>query len=344
MEDAVELHLRAAMGSREDVYEACRYFEQMLEEDPQNALVLAYYADCLSMTGREANNTADMFGSAIKAMKIFDDVISREPDIIEVRLLRAMHSYRLPESFFRRTVTAITDFEYLIGLYEQGNTEISVELYHKLLYLLSQSYHRLGMLQEYDLVWQKLMDVCSDPRYRELMAASVGDDHAEGTKNFEEMDDKQLFAEGKRLHDLGVSGNSEAARTSCELLSKVYERHQDVPIIEAWYGSSAALVGKYASDSQELFGSAVKGIKHLNHAVESDPQNPRIRYLRAQLFFNLPEAFFHLTSKASEDFAVVIAAYEKDKNALPEEKYLKALHCAEECRKRLGENTEVETM
>lgn len=325
--------------------EACRCFEQMLEDNPQNALITAYYADCLSMAGREANNTADMFGSAIKAMKMFDDVLNREPDILAVRLLRAMHSYRLPESFFRRTATAITDFEYLVRHYEQGNNDIPTELYHKLLYLLGKAHRRLGMAQECEQVWQKLLAACVDPQYRELItAASAGEDQTDGFDPTGEMDEKQIFSEGKRLHDLGTLGNKAAARASCELLQKVYDRHPNVPIVEAWYGSSAALAGKYSSNSQELFASAVKGIKILNHAVEEDPQNPRIRYLRAQLFFNLPEAFFHLTSKANEDFAFVISAYEKNKNAMSEDKYLQALYCAGECHKRLGNDTEAEIL
>ena len=54
-----------------------------------------------------------MFAHAIEGIEIIENAVRRDPENIELRKIRAQHSYRLPEAFFHRTAAAITDFEYL---------------------------------------------------------------------------------------------------------------------------------------------------------------------------------------------------------------------------------------
>ena len=346
LEEIVDLHFRTFTGDSSDLLQAYESIQEAYDENPDDPVIAAFYADYLSLTGRDSADAASIFGNAIKAIRKFDELVEKNPDILEVRLLRACHSYRLPDAFFKRMTSAVNDFEYLIEAYENGGCALSREMYFKLLFILGKAYWQLGLKDETDRVWKKLLDSGCGMMYRKLVDKHFSEEagvpgqepvQAAGTAGLTEL---ELFRKAKRLHDAALDGNKRVLKEATDILKKLFEAHPDVPIIEGYYGSCIALSGKYASEVQELFGSAIKGSRHLNHAVDSDPGNINLRYLRAGLFGSLPEAFFHLGENALEDFNHIIKAYEKDKTILSKEKVSKVLYQTGICCKRLDKHTE----
>ncbi|MEW6065185.1 hypothetical protein P378_10940 [Desulforamulus profundi] len=121
------------------------------------------------MIGRDSTDHRELFSHAIKAMKNFDEAVNYSPDDIEIRLLRANHSLRLPEAFFCRTATAITDLEYLVERYQKDRGIFSIETYWQVLYDLGRAYERLGMEKECAAAWETLLSLNPDAKYRELI-------------------------------------------------------------------------------------------------------------------------------------------------------------------------------
>lgn len=333
----IQLHGQAFTGDKDNIKAAYEYFEGLYQEDPNDPVVAAYYADCMSFMGRDAMDPSSMFGSAIKAIKLFDSIVNHHPDNIQVRLLRASHSYRLPESFFKRTATAITDFEYMIERHEQDPAVLSESMYWKLLYLLGKAYMRLDMEDEGRAAWQKLLEVSRDDKYRKMVEEEMDDSlikEAE-SKIASTTEKEELIKEGIRLHDAAVAGDAKAAKKAAQLFGDLYEQYPDDPMIEGYYGSSTALTGKYSIDSQMMFGNGIKGLQLLKSAVSADPNNVQLKLLRAYLLYNLPDAFFHLTEKASRDFKFLVSAYENDNTVFSQEQYWQILYDLGVCYERM---------
>lgn len=340
--EGIKLHERAISGDKEAIQKALQFFEKAQADNPDDPLIAAYYADCLSLNGKYAGDPPSMFGGAIKAIKIFDDAVNRDPNNIEIRLLRGGQSYRLPEAFFKRTATAITDFKYLVKRYEEDSSAFSKDLYCKILYLLGKAYQRIGMEEESNKTWKKLMSVCKGKDYREYI--SLVSKEKEHNSMISKIKDKshnissdKLLEEGIRLHNLAVDGNRGAAQKAFELLEKAYEKNPDDPTVKAYYGSSMALVGKYSSDSQTLFSNAIEGLKLLKSAVSKDSSNLRLRLLRGNLLYDLPDSFFHTSDKAAKDFRFIVSSYQRGNQTIPKEYYWDALYKLGVCYERTGD-------
>ena len=325
-QEGIELYTRALAGDKEATRQACDYFSKTSTEEPEDTLAAAYYADCLSLTGRDATAPADMFGNAIKAMILLDNLANSDPDNIQVRYIRAYHSFRLPEPFFRRSATAISDFEYLVQRYEQDNTVLSQEAYWQIIYDLGIAYQRLGMEEQANNAWLKLLALSPAPKYQTLVAQQVHALDDTGAKRISLNSKEDMLKEGIRLHDLGVQGNTKAVKLAYEILEKVHQMDPHDPLSLAYYGSVTALLGRDSQDPTVMFGNAIRGLKMLKQAASRDWQNPTIRLLRAYLAYSLPESFFHLTERAIKDFRFVKAAYEQDNSIIPQELYWQILY------------------
>lgn len=309
LEEASEMHSRALTGGREEVAEACGYFEKNLKENPGNNLLKAFYADCVSMVGRDSDDHSLVFGNAIKAIIDFDKAVNGNPDDIEVRLLRANHSFRLPEPFFRRSATAMGDFEFLIQRYEDDNSIFDEKTYLRILEQLGEVYERLEMNDEAGSVWDKLHNLTGDKKYLQKQRTEETGFDPEKARA---MNWRQALQEGIRLHKLGVAGNKKAARIAKALLEGVHKTKPGNPLAKGYYGSALALTGWYSANPGDMFTNAIKGLKLVKEAVERDPNNTQLRILRGYLAYNLPEQFFHLTKVAIQDFRFLIQAYDKD--------------------------------
>lgn len=291
------------------------------------------------MRGRDSNDTGEMFTNSIKSMKLFDDAVNRSPDSIEIRLLRGNHSYRLPEAFFKRTATAITDFEYLIKRYEQDASVFSKELYYNLIYVLGKAYQQMGMSNEAKTTWNKLGKTASDPKFKSLASEQLQQNVSEYylPLKVHKLKGRALLEEGIKYHDKAVNGDKRASKIAFELLQKAYEENPADPMTEGYYGSSMALAARDSNDPSSMFGQSIKGMQHIKHAVSKDMNNTKLRLLRAFLTYNLPETFFHLSEKAAKDFRFLKSAYEQDNSIFPKELYWKILYCLGDSYRKAGD-------
>jgi tetratricopeptide (TPR) repeat protein len=338
IDEGIWLHFCAHQQGGEfvDVQKALKAFEQFYGESPEDPVITAYYADCVSLMGIYAKDSTSMFSNAIKAMKIFDSAVNGSPDCIEARLLRGLQSFRLPEAFFKRTATAITDFEYLVDRYRQDSTIFSEELYWMILYLLGKAYQRLDMDSEAKAAWQSLLNKSSDDKYKALLEKELSE-NSEVSRlpdDLSKLSRTELFNEAVRLHNLAVEGNRKASQKALELMKKVYEEEPDDPLVEGYYGSSLALAGRDSNNSQELFNNAVQGLQHLKHAASKDSNNISLRLMRANLMYNLPDAFFPLVAKTCKEFKFIASSYERDNSVIPQESYWEVLYKLGMCYER----------
>ena len=334
LEEAREMHHQAVTGGKEEVAAAFAYFEKALREDPGNNLFKAYHADCLSMMGRESGDHALLFGNAIKALIDLDKAVNGNPEDIDIRLLRANHSCRLPEQFFRRSATAMGDFEYLLQRYQEDNTVFDQKTWLRIQEDLGQVYERLEMKEEAKLVWGKLYELTGEEKYLHKQRPEKIDFNAEKVKG---MNWKQALQEGIRLHNLGAAGNKKAAGIAKALLEGVYKAKPGNLLAKAYYGSSLALTGWYSPNPGDMFGNGIKGFKLVKEAAERDPNNPQLRILRGYLAYHLPENFFHMTGVAIKDFRFLIQAYKEDKSIFSKEFYRQVLYDLGAAYQRIGE-------
>ncbi|MHB1043899.1 MAG: tetratricopeptide repeat protein [Eubacteriales bacterium] len=337
--EGIHFHNLALQGDKDSTLKALNNFAKAAEENPDDLLLQAYHVDCLSMSGRDAAEPAEMFANAIKAMKSFDKIVNASPDNVDIRFLRAYQSFRLPEAFFRRTTAAIADFEYLIQRYESDHTIFSADSYWQLLHDLGAAYQRMGMEEETSAAWDKLLASNPGSKY-EALITKQRDLNLSGItfKQLSLRDRKNYYDEGFRIHDLAVAGNRAASKAALDLWQKAHEADPADALAMAYYASSMALVARDSTDPSKLFGDAIKGLVLLNKAASRDSNNPKIRLLRGYLTYSLPESFFHLTGKAIKDFRFLKSAYERDNSVFSEELYHKILHDLGEAYQRTGDS------
>lgn len=343
--EGVALHNKALAGGPELAEEAMRFFERAVADYPDDPLLQAYYGSCISLVGRHAADSNTMFAHAIKAMPIIDGAVKRAPDDLRVRLVRAEHSLRLPEPFFRRTAVAIVDLEYVRDHYDESRADLSREEFLGALWALGGAYWRLGIKEDAEATWEALLSQDSAGTYSARVRERLETLRADVFPVAVDPTDKDaLLAEGIRLHDLGVRGNKSAVPAALELLEQALELASDDPLVRAYYGSAVALSGRDAPDTSTMFGKVIQGMIHLNFAVKAAPESVPVRRLRGYLCFHLPEALFHLTETAIEDLEFVRAAYERDGAATYGGRLDQLVHDLAEAYRRLGRHGEAEAL
>ena len=348
LQSGMKLYHLALHGDKEATREVFNQYKQAHDKNPHDPLVMAYYADSLSMMGRDSKDNTEMFANPIKAMKMLDKAVNSRPGDISIRLIRANHSYRLPEAFFRRSSTAVADFEYLLERYERDSNVFPPETYRDILYKLGMSYKRLQMQEEAKSAWLRLMSSDPEEKYqvsinKELHDSQLDDDTDFKLKNIDRWDNRdQWLEEAIRLHDLGVAGNKRAVKTAHDILKQAYETDPEDPVVMGYYGSCIALLGRDSTDPTEMFGNGIKGYVMLKKAVARDWSNPRLRLLRGYLAYNLPPNFFPMTEKAVKDLRYVKSAYEQDSSLFSEEFYWQLLYDLGMAHRRMGEKAKAQ--
>jgi len=323
----IRLYDQAMAGSLEATRKAVDFFDEAIEQDPNNEMLKAIYADCMSLIGRYSQDSFKMFGSAINGVKSFDSLLEEHPNDIELRFLRAYHSFRLPEAFFKRNASAIADFEYLLERYEKDSSLFPVDSYWQLLLDLGVAYERLEQDEDALRIWAKLLAQNPEPRYIDIVKARERNMNVSSNGSDLSVKDKRNFyQEATRLHELGLAGNKKASRLARGMWEQATEAYPDDPVAQAYYGSSMALVGRDAGDPQLMFGNGLKGLKIIRQACTMDPNNLDLRRLRAFLLYALPESFFHLSTQAIKDFQSLIAAYKNNRKIFSRETYHEMLY------------------
>lgn len=165
--EGVKLHELGIKGDKNAVKKAYEIFKKIHEMDPQDFVAEAYLGSVTSLTGRDSIDPNQKLRLALQGLKILDKVISKDPQNIEIRSIRAYVNFNLPEMFFHRTASAIEDFNVLITRYEKEKTVFKEEFYWQILYDLGVSYKRLGKKDQFKEVWTKLAKISKDPKHLE---------------------------------------------------------------------------------------------------------------------------------------------------------------------------------
>lgn len=336
--EGIRLHDLALKGDAQSAKEALDVLDPLVAKYPGDPLVAAYRASAYSLTGKYAPDPSAMFERAIAAMKELDRAVNQDPDNVRVRLLRANHSLRLPEPFFRRTSTAIADLEYLVDMAGQRPGALPGPTVLRCLHDLACCYERLGMEDEARTAWSRLLAANPPAELREVAQTGLQRTTvAAAAPPVPGNDPAQLLQEGTRLHDRGVAGDKEAARRAHALLAKAHSLDPKNALITAYYGSSVALLGRDSGDPSEMFSKAIQGFMLLKQAASQDMNDPRIRLLRGYLCLALPESFFHLSPRAKKDLNFVRTAYEQGNRMISEETYRRVMTDLAELLDRTGE-------
>ncbi|MGE5509309.1 MAG: hypothetical protein ACM3RP_12640 [Chitinophagales bacterium] len=336
LQEAIRLHDMALAGDRSAGERALAQLSEIVRRDPGNALAAAYEASAMSLTGRNSGDTARMFERAIKAMIALDRVVEREPSNVQVRLIRARHSLRLPEPFFHRTATAISDFEWLLHVLQTRPGALASSDVESVRRDLALAYERLGMKAEAERAWRELRDSRPAPDLLALAESRLAG-RTPTLALLPPAGQDELLKEGIRQHHLGVSGDREAVQKALGLLASAHERDPKNPLALAYYGSAVALSARDSAEPGEMYTKAIQGLMLLRQAVDQEPGNPTIHALRGYLCFSLPESFFHLSRQAVQDFLLVVSAYEQGSPDVPEAGYWMVLRDLGFAYQKLGE-------
>jgi hypothetical protein len=128
------------------------------------------------------------------------------------------------------------------------------------------------------------------------------------------------------LYQKGINGDKESVRKALELYEQLRLQFPDNNLIGAYYGSTLCLLGRDQTDSVERSANVIRGLKLLDQAVASDPDNFEIRVIRENICVNLPEMYFHRNATAVEDCEYLIACYEQYPADIPVELYFQFLY------------------
>ncbi len=100
------------------------------------------------------------------------------------------------------------------------------------------------------------------------------------------------FEEGKKLFMKGVDGDKKAVKLAYQIFLKLRNAASHNAQVEAYYGSTLALLARDASQPLEKADKAQEGLDALNQAISMDPKDKEIRMLRSNVCLRLPESFF----------------------------------------------------
>jgi tetratricopeptide (TPR) repeat protein len=175
-QEVITLHKVGIKGDTESVEKAYQLIKKIKLQVRDNALVDAYYGSITALIARDHPNLIEKSKLAKKGLRSLDQSVQKDPNLIDIRILRGYVCYRLPEMFFKRTQTAIEDFTFLIDHYEQNKSkEISREFYFQLLFDLGMAYRNIGNETKAVSTWDKLEKLSTDSKYLNLVKEAKGE-------------------------------------------------------------------------------------------------------------------------------------------------------------------------
>ncbi len=97
-----------------------------------------------------------MFSKVIQGMIHLNTAVKLAPNNVAVRRLRGYLCFKLPETMFHLTKTAIEDFEFLRKEFEAKGADPSDPAFGRLLQDLATAYRRVGRHSEAQAIMQQL--------------------------------------------------------------------------------------------------------------------------------------------------------------------------------------------
>jgi hypothetical protein len=146
------------------------------------------------------------------------------------------------------------------------------------------------------------------------------------------------------LHQQGIQGDKDAVKEAFDLLETIrrfYPAHQ---LVKAYYGSILTLLGRDAVDPIERLEKVRLGLKFLDDAVQTEPDNIEIRITRGYVCSRLPEVFFHRTATGVADFTYIITRYEQDPKIISNSFYKQLLKDLAQAYQTLGREQDAQSI
>ena len=335
LEEGKRVLMKGADGDKNAVKIAYEIFLNLRKAEPNNSLIEAYYGSTLTLLARDAVQPLEKADKAQEGLDSLNRAISLDPNDKEIRLLRGNVCVKLPEAFFHCSQTAIEDFSFLLDRYKEDSSYLSNEQVRRIMEDLSTAYQNVGQLSEENEVLQRLTQFNrqiengseKDIEILNEQVIPLQKDAVEKNEKAlqEEKTDTHVkqFEEGKRVFMKGADGDKNSVKIAYEIFLKLRETEPDNALIEAYYGSTLALLARDAIQPLEKADKAQEGLDSLNQAISMDPNQKEIRLLRANVCLRLPESFFHCSQTAIEDLTFLLDRYKEDPSYLTNEQVKK---------------------
>lgn len=146
---------------------------------------------------------------------------------------------------------------------------------------------------------------------------------------------EEYFSEARVLYQMGVAGDTAAARQALELFEQLCKQVPGNSLLEAYYGSAYILKAREESNLVNKGKISSQGLKILDGALGKDPDNIEIRIVHAFVCKNLPD-WLNRGPSAIEDFQYLQSRYEADPAAFSEQFYLQIQPNIEEVQQKLA--------
>ncbi|MFC5700519.1 hypothetical protein ACFPVX_04415 [Cohnella faecalis] len=165
---AIRLHHQGIEGDANAVRKANIAFQRLRDGHPGHPIADAYHGSVMALMARDETNVMQKMQLAKRGLELLDQAVASEPRDRTIRMLRGKVAYRLPESFFRRTETAIEDYIILIDGEIRSPGGFDKETYSTLISELAEAYERINRHEEAALCWKNLNKLTENPAYRKL--------------------------------------------------------------------------------------------------------------------------------------------------------------------------------
>jgi tetratricopeptide (TPR) repeat protein len=138
------------------------------------------------------------------------------------------------------------------------------------------------------------------------------------TEDYSARSFQELYDEAIELYQKGIDGNSKSAIRAIEILEYLRSKSGGDNLLEAYYGASNILMGKYERNPMQKGKWTEKGLKAIDQAVNRDPHHTTIRILRGYSCYHLP-GYLKRLGTAIEDFEYLLNRYQKEPGIISEQ-------------------------
>lgn len=128
-----------------------------------------------------------------------------------------------------------------------------------------------------------------------------------------------------KRHNKGIQGDRQAVADAFAQLSELRKADPNNALLEAYYGSSLALMGRDETKLLDKADKATQGLVSLDRAVSMAPGDVVVRLIRANVCMRLPEDFFGRTQTAIDDFNELLSLNQKKPGLLTPAQHKEAL-------------------
>lgn len=121
--------------------------------------------------------------------------------------------------------------------------------------------------------------------------------------------DKDVYRRaGIAAHQLAMLAGKGYSDKAVKYLSVYLDKVPDDVVVQAYLGSSYAMLARDSGAVIKRLSNVNKGIDILNNAVKKAPDNFVVRMVRGSVFYELP-TMFNYTKEAFEDFSYVVSRF-----------------------------------